>query len=173
LKRFYRRTSTVTEDVTTRDPGAATRDRDDALLALRSVVFAADQYRQALINFLGVGNTEAQAVSHLNAHGELGQSELARLLGITTGATTSLIDRLEVAGLAERSPHATDRRRSVVRLSEKGRDLVAAGRDSVSGIFNGFADAELDHVVGTLETIAEGLKLETANLGWPVGGDQS
>jgi hypothetical protein len=58
-------------------------------------------------------------------------------------------------------------------LSEKGRDLVAAGRDSVSGIFNGFADAELDHVVGTLETIAEGLKLETANLGWPVGGDQS
>jgi DNA-binding MarR family transcriptional regulator len=40
---------------------------------------------------------------------------LAELTGLTTGAVTTLIDRLEDAGLASREPDPADRRRVIVR----------------------------------------------------------
>jgi len=46
--------------------------------------------------------------------------ELAVALGLTSGATTALIDRLVALGFAERASDPEDRRRVIVRLQEAG-----------------------------------------------------
>ena len=42
----------------------------------------------------------------------------------SSGGMTARIDRLEKAGLVERRPHPTDRRATLVRLTDKGFDLI-------------------------------------------------
>lgn len=97
---------------------------DDAVRNLRRLILAAEHYRQSVSQAVGLGTTESQALSTLALHGERGQSELARALQLTSSASTALVDRLERQGVAERSPHPRDRRRTIVRLTERGRRIA-------------------------------------------------
>ena len=98
---------------------------DDAVRNLRRLILAAEHYRQAVSDAIGLGTTESQAVSVLALHGERGQSELARDLQLTSSASTALVDRLERQGVAERTRHPHDRRRTIVRLTDRGRQIAA------------------------------------------------
>ena len=51
-------------------------------------------------------------------------SVLARLLKVSRQTMTGLLDKLEAGGYLSRGPHPTDRRRTVLRLGEAGRDVV-------------------------------------------------
>lgn len=139
-------------------------DRRETVDALRAVMSAAEQYREALVNHFNLGRTEAQAIGQLAATGGLGQTELATRVGITTGASTALIDRLEAAGLARRSAHPTDRRRTIVTLTEAGQQLVEEGQQSLARVFDGLQDQNLGLVAAALATIAENLRRETQRL---------
>lgn len=63
---------------------------------------------------LTVNPTDLQAMEHLIQSGPLGPTELARRLGISTAAVTSVVDRLTALGHATRTQHPTDRRGVVV-----------------------------------------------------------
>lgn len=71
-------------------------------------------------------------------------------LGLTSGATTFLMKRLEQAGLVERSRDASDQRKVFLRLSTAGRDLALTIYPPVahlSGtVMDGFTPAELEIV---------------------------
>jgi DNA-binding MarR family transcriptional regulator len=60
----------------------------------------------------------------LNQSSGLNMSQLAEMMRHTTPATTGLVDRLVEAGLVERFGHPKDRRQVLVRITDKGRDLV-------------------------------------------------
>lgn len=102
----------------------AVDELDDAVRNLRRLILAAEHYRQSVSVSVGLGTTESQALSTLALRGERGQSELARDLQLTSSASTALVDRLERQGVAERSPHPRDRRRTIVRLTDRGRRIV-------------------------------------------------
>jgi len=138
--------------------------QQNVLQALRGIMLGAEQYRQALAHHFGLGMTEAQAVSHLTNNGELGQTELASLLGITTGATTALIDRLESAGIAHRTAHPTDRRRTVVTLTEDGLAIVKAGQELMGRIFVGVDKNDLAPVAAVLNKIRENMEEQIREL---------
>jgi len=70
---------------------------------------------------------ELLALEHLGMEGPLGPTDLAQRLHMRTGAMTALLDRLEEQGRIARRPHASDRRKIVVHLTEHGRDEVMAG----------------------------------------------
>lgn len=52
------------------------------------------------------------------------QQQAAQRLGIDRTTMVALLDSLEAKGLVTRHPHAQDRRRNVVELTEAGRDAV-------------------------------------------------
>lgn len=54
----------------------------------------------------------------------LGPSQLFDALMISSGGMTNRLDRLEKAGLIERSPNPEDRRGMLVNLSKKGLELI-------------------------------------------------
>jgi DNA-binding MarR family transcriptional regulator len=51
--------------------------------------------------------------------------DIATQLGITTGGTSKLIDRIEANDLCRRRPNPDDRRSSLLELTEQGRRLFA------------------------------------------------
>ncbi|NAS25911.1 MarR family transcriptional regulator [Herbidospora sp. NEAU-GS84] len=69
---------------------------------------------------LGVNRTDLRCLSRLTARGPLTASELAAAAGLTGGAATTAIDRLERTGLVERVRDTDDRRRVHVRLTLRG-----------------------------------------------------
>lgn len=131
---------------------------DAAVRALRALILAGEDYRQAIAQFTGLGVTETQAISYLAVHGERGQNELGADLGITSGASTALVDRLERQKVAERYPHPRDRRRVLVRLTTTGEELLAVSRNWLASAFQSFSDDELENVSTILQRIAIDLR---------------
>src|SRR3954452_5722884 len=130
---------------------------EEATRSLRSLILAGERYRQVLAEHVGVGLTESQAVSYLAVHGDRGQNELAAGLGLSSGASTALVDRLERQGIAERYPHPVDRRRTLVRLQERGYGVVARSREWLGSAFRDVPPADLPALSGTLRSLAERL----------------
>ncbi|MEV5298178.1 MarR family winged helix-turn-helix transcriptional regulator [Amycolatopsis methanolica] len=77
----------------------------------------------------GLHATEWYALSLLDLEGSLTSGELSTRTGLTTGATTRLIDRLERAGYVRRTADPADRRKVVV---EPVPDALA-GVDAIVG----------------------------------------
>ncbi|MFC6567029.1 MarR family winged helix-turn-helix transcriptional regulator [Actinoplanes utahensis] len=75
---------------------------------------------------LGVGVTDAIALDHLLSSPDgLGPTELGHRLGIRSASATTLVDRLEAAGHAERVRHPSDRRRQTVVAGNRTRQQAA------------------------------------------------
>jgi DNA-binding MarR family transcriptional regulator len=71
-------------------------------------------FHGAIADRAGMSATEHKAVDVLARRGPLTAGALAEHTGLTTGAVTGLIDRLERLGYVRRSRDASDRRRVVV-----------------------------------------------------------
>ncbi len=85
------------------------------------------QNREALAPW-DITPSQSRAVVTLARHGAMRLSELALHLRIAPRSATEVVDDLETAGLAERSPDPGDRRATLVTLTEQGRDVMAAIR---------------------------------------------
>jgi DNA-binding MarR family transcriptional regulator len=68
---------------------------------------------------LGLNRTDLHAINTIENSGGLTAGELAKAAGLTTGAVTGVIDRLERAGYARRGADPSDRRRVKVEVTPK------------------------------------------------------
>ena len=88
---------------------------------LRGAVGASARFDQAVADALGLNRTDTRCIDLLDREGRLTAGELADRTGLTTGAMTTVIDRLERAGYARRAADADDRRRVYVELTDTAR----------------------------------------------------
>jgi DNA-binding MarR family transcriptional regulator len=86
---------------------------------------AAVRLNLAVANQLGLPLTDVQCMGLL-ADGPAAPTQLAERLGLTTGAVTKVLDRLERAGYLHRSADPADRRRIIVTANSQG--LAEIGR---------------------------------------------
>src|SRR5690242_4782542 len=70
---------------------------------------------------IGMTDTDMQVIDSLDSAGPMTAGQLADLTGLTTGAITGMLNRLEEAGLVRRERDPNDGRRVIVQL-EKGKD---------------------------------------------------
>jgi DNA-binding MarR family transcriptional regulator len=82
-------------------------------------------FSQAIANRLEIHPIDLECLGLLADHGSLTAGRLADLTGLTTGAVTRLIDRLERVGYVRRTADPTDRRRVIVELIPERMQLVA------------------------------------------------
>src|SRR5215204_6184735 len=68
---------------------------------------------------LGLNRTDLHCINIIENSGGLTAGELAKESGLTTGAVTGVIDRLERAGYARRVPDPADRRRVKLEVTPK------------------------------------------------------
>ena len=67
-------------------------------------------FDEALSALLGLNATDLRCLEHVMAEPGVTPGRLADLSGLTTGAVTGVLDRLEKAGYVERRPDPSDRR---------------------------------------------------------------
>jgi DNA-binding MarR family transcriptional regulator len=109
----------IAVDVTEREYSAK-----DVAMAVRRLDLMMSQMHLEMSERLGLSAGELLALAHLSIDGPLGPTELTHRLHMTTGAMTAMLDRLAERGYVVREPHASDRRRILIRLSAEGRDRI-------------------------------------------------
>ena len=85
--------------------------------SLRALSTEIDRLDHAAAERYGLNRTDMRALDITGRAGPLAPTDLARLLGFTTGGVTTVLDRLERAGYVRRRPDAADRRRQVVEIT--------------------------------------------------------
>jgi hypothetical protein len=88
---------------------------------MREISTATILFHQAVADRLAMNVTDHKCAGILSELGPITAGELAARTGLTTGAITGVIDRLEKAGFARRLRDASDRRRVIV---EPDRDQI-------------------------------------------------
>ena len=144
------------------DQSSTNRDHADIRLWLR-LLYCTSRIEQQLQSRLtaefGMSLARFDLLSQLErAPAGLTMTELSRQMMVSNGATTSLVDRLAEDGLLQRAPHPSDRRTTIIRLTEQGRArfLEIAGEHEgwVIGLLDGLsaeAKAELLSGLGALK----------------------
>ena len=107
-------------------------------------------FHQAIANIVGVSVTDMKCLDYVDRGGDVTAGDLSRLTGLTTGAITAAIDRLEKAGLARRERSATDRRKVFIRMAQ------SAATEKIAPIFD-----ELGKEISALAASYSTRELET------------
>ena len=146
--------SLLVEDLIARYRAAANRDvAFDKLAAAR----------------LGVSVTDLHCLNIVESRHGLTAGELATESGLTTGAVTAVIDRLERAGFARRVPDARDRRKVKVEVTEAfyaraGEIWGPVAADWQAAVAARFTEAELRTIAAFLAQAEELAERHAARL---------
>ncbi|NPD04551.1 MarR family transcriptional regulator [Nocardioides sp. zg-1308] len=120
-------------------------DESGALTALRDLVSTGARVNHVVARRAGISDTELVTLEHLSRE-QIGPAEVARRLEVSTAAATGIVDRLVSRGHVERRPHAADRRRTELVLTDSGRREVVSHLlpmfVSLDRLDRGFTDEE-------------------------------
>jgi DNA-binding MarR family transcriptional regulator len=97
-------------------------------------------------------------LAYLSSEEYLTMSDIAKKMGHSTAAATGLVDRLEKLNYVERMHAAEDRRKIMVRITQKGTELVARMRGEIasnlSDVMSEMDEEEADIVAHANRAIA-------------------
>ena len=104
--------------------------------------------------------SEMVAMQHLRLDGPLVLGELRRRVNLTSGAMTTLVDRLERHGLVRREPHPSDRRSTLVHYVPQPQETVGSFYRILEAITleaDAMSEGEQAAVLSFLTTLTETL----------------
>ena len=82
-------------------------------------------YLESRTRELGVSPIEGHVLTYLRSYSPASIRDLVRVFGIKQSTFTSLLDRLERAGLVRRELNPDDRRSLLVHITDRGREVTA------------------------------------------------
>jgi DNA-binding MarR family transcriptional regulator len=157
----------VSQDRGTTSPSDAS-DADDASdsggdetlsEAFRSV---ARQLRDTSQDFLApwdISPSQLRALRVLMHHGVMRLSELSGYLHIAARSTTEVVDALQARGLAQRRPDPSDRRATLVEMTEHGASVLDAIRvargTAAERTFDRLSQADRAHLARILRKLRD------------------
>ena len=116
---------------------------------------------EAAAFYLGINTTDGRAIDVIDQAGRITAGDLARELRLSTGAVTTIVDRLEKAGYARRVADPDDRRRVLIEVTPKVRrmseDVYGRPEDTIEWS-SVYSDKELDVILDFQERTSEWLE---------------
>ena len=97
-------------------------------------------------------------LAYLSSEEYLTMSDIAKKMGHSTAAATGLVDRLEKLGYVERVHAAEDRRKIMVRITQKGVELVSKMRKEIATDLAGLLSEMDEDQVESVEHTKRALK---------------
>ena len=134
-------------------------------------------FGQTVANAVGISSSDLECLDFLNIEGRVTAGRLAELTGLTTGAITGLVDRMEKAGLVRRERDEEDRRKVYIAIVPEALGKIgsyyAPLQKAVTKNWEGYSDAELklllrfmtqgyDTMLGVLDDLKTGSALPAA-----------
>jgi DNA-binding MarR family transcriptional regulator len=116
-------------------------------------------YRNMIFAKLGVNVTDMECLGFLFNKHIATPSELARYTGLSSGATTAMLDRLEKGSFIERRPNPDDRRGTLIVLAKTGAEKVAPWYTPVgkaqNELISNYSEKELQLIADFFERYAK------------------
>lgn len=116
----------------------------------------------------GLGVTDMKTLSVLQQEGDMTAGQIASRLSLTTGAVTSIVDRLEQHDMIRRKKDAKDRRKVIVTLNPEALGKVDTIYRSMGEAFNkllsNYSVEKLEFLVKYFESSIKITKEEIAKL---------
>jgi DNA-binding MarR family transcriptional regulator len=126
--------------------------------AVRSAQTADDMFDETVVEFLGVSRSDGRCLDIVDRLGRCTAGRLAAESGLTTGAVTALVDRMERAGYLRRVRDTADRRKVWIETTERTRqfDFHLWGHLSIvlPPLFESFTPEQIDAIVEYMEVSA-------------------
>jgi DNA-binding MarR family transcriptional regulator len=126
-----------------------------ALIAVRDYGIHLTLFRNAMNVWAGLNATDMECLRLLFLKGIATPSELARHTGLTSGATTAMLDRLEKTGLIERRPNPDDRRGTLITPAESAAEKAASwfesARKAQNELISSYSESELEIISDVFE----------------------
>jgi DNA-binding MarR family transcriptional regulator len=127
--------------------------------AVRANQLATDKMDEAAARGLGVNRTDARCLDIIERVGPITAGGLAEEAGLTTGAVTTVIDRLVEKGYARRVADPADRRRVMVEITElmeeRAGHFYGPLAEASSPMLSRYSVAELEAVIRFLRAGTE------------------
>jgi DNA-binding MarR family transcriptional regulator len=112
----------------------------------------------------GLTYARIRLIGALHCGGPQIMSSISEELGVTRRNVTALVDALEEEGLVRRQPHPTDRRATVIELTEEGERTTGAmydeHREAVAELFSGLSEENQRDLIRVLGQLRDALRRE-------------
>jgi MarR family transcriptional regulator, organic hydroperoxide resistance regulator len=120
----------------------------ELMSATRRLTRSSLMLQQSIAEKMQLNVTDAECIDFLMEMGPSTAGDLAKATRLTTGAITSVIDRLAKAGFVKREKDPSDRRKVIVRFipkkHEKAKKYYAAMAADVYTLFSGYSAKDLN-----------------------------
>jgi DNA-binding MarR family transcriptional regulator len=118
-------------------------------------------FHQVVADAVGLHITDHQCMHFIHRYGVMPAGKLAELTGLTTGAVTGIIDRLEEAEYVRRTNDPKDRRRTIVepirnkKLERKLEMIFVPLHEKMRKLLSSYSDSELAFLLEALTKSVE------------------
>jgi DNA-binding MarR family transcriptional regulator len=127
-------------------------------------------FHQVVADELGLYITDHKCMDIIHRFGAMPAGRLGEMTGLTTGAITGMIDRLEKAGYVKRANDPKDRRKTIVepirnkKLERKIEMIFAPLHERMHKFLSSYSDIELTFLLNTMTELIIQTHEETKRL---------
>ncbi len=127
-------------------------------------------FHQRVADVLGLHITDHKSLDILYHFGAMPAGQLGELTGLTTGAVTGIIDRLEEAGYVRRINDPKDRRRTIIeptgnrKLEKKIEGIFIPLHERMHKLLSSYTDIELAFLLDAMTELLKQIREESEKL---------
>lgn len=125
-------------------------------------------FHEALARSRGLSAVDHKALGIIERHGPMTAGDLAARIGLSPGAVTGLVDRLAARGHVSRDQDPADRRRIIIRATQKTPPAVMAAftalGDSLADLGDRYTPGETAAIIDWVTRIISALEQQTRRL---------
>lgn len=129
---------------------------------------AAVMFHTAIAGRFGLSATDWKCAEIIHRMGPIPAGELAKLSGLTSGAITGVVDRLEKERIARREHDPDDRRRVLIYPLQEREDeamqLFSSFQDALAGLYARYSDEELAIILEYVTQATEVMEREASKM---------
>jgi DNA-binding MarR family transcriptional regulator len=142
-------------------PDSPSDETDRLLEVFRTFERLFSRWAKSLVEAEGSSPARMRLLAALHCKGPRIMKGLHEELGVTARQVTNLVDALEAEDLVSRTPHASDRRATVVTLTERGAELMEATlgpfRHELAGPFRDLDESDRRDLLRLMEKVVGAL----------------
>lgn len=143
----------------------------DLMMSTRRLTRSSLMLQHAIAEKMGLNVTDAECIDFLMEMGPSTAGDLAKATRLTTGAITSVIDRLEKAGFVKRESDPGDRRKVIIKFLPKkhagAKKFYGAMATDVFQLFSGYNESKLKSMLQHTNSLAAIMQMHAEKIFHP------